>query len=125
MDSALQEGSPELIALIAERGLTAFGLSPSGRHFWTAFLNVANLILYEKGWSTEEVRVATHALCHSISTIDTRIVTAIVLQVKLSNKLMDRYKRTGQLVDLDLVISWLEWRLDNLPRDLSSCGVDM
>lgn len=117
MDSALQGGSPQSIALIAERGLASVGCSPSGRHFWTSFLNVANLILYEEGWSTAEVQVAVHALCDSISTIDTRIVTAIVLRVKLSNKLMDRYQRTGQLDDLDLVISWLEWRLDNLPRD--------
>lgn len=117
MDSALQAGSPESIALIAEQGLTSVAGSQSESNFWTAFLNVANLILYEGGWNTDELRIAIQALYHPISTIDTSIVTAIVLQVKLSNKLNDRYERTGQLDDLDLVISWLEWRLRELPPD--------
>lgn len=117
MSSALHDGTPESIALIAEEGLASVGPSLSGRHFWTAFLEVANLILFEKASSTEELQIGIHTFCHSISTIDLNIVTAIELQVKLSDKLGARYNRTGELDDLDLHISWLEWRLHNLPED--------
>ncbi|SCO90086.1 uncharacterized protein FRV6_14214 [Fusarium oxysporum] len=117
MGSALEDGSPEMVALIAEQGRDAVGPSHSGRHFWESFLNVANLILYESIWSTEELREAMNPLCYSLLTIDLRLDIAVPLQVKLSNKLKDRSDRTGELEDLDLLISWLEWRLRELPED--------